>query len=172
MAPKLVLSTAAGQTYTVSENTQDLASIGAFTRARSQDGKWILYKDVKYNRPNDDEPATNKIDDFRFVDPTDGDVDFDGVRSAYLLPDSDEAAVFFYDNYYGGPREVVVSSKDIFDLANPDGISSMIILGGTFQLFNQPNQKGLSVTKSQGNYATPCDMGMPNDSVKSVTKLD
>eukprot|EP00118_Oscarella_pearsei_P000678 m.5540 g.5540 ORF g.5540 m.5540 type:complete len:59 (+) comp13462_c0_seq2:1152-1328(+) len=54
----------------------------------------------------------------------------------------------------------------------PDGISSMIINGGTCMGTVQANLEGEFYSKISKDYPTPEDMGVPNNTIRSVAKLD
>ena len=64
------------------------------------------------------------------------------------------------------------------DDVNPDfprrtseGVSSAIVLGGTFNVFTGTSGNGLPSTLTSGEYPTPAEMRMPNDLIQSIRKL-
>ena len=112
---KLTLYTDQGAEYSISSSNEDLTNLGygTFTSCQSQGGRWIVYKNTQYNRPDSSRTVENQPSDIQVVSPGPLMV-LNPITSAYLIPDSRETAIFFYDNYYGGPRQD--SSTSIFDV--------------------------------------------------------
>ena len=81
--------------------------------------------------------------------------------------------LFKRDEYRG--TEILVLSTSTSDLRNDsfnDDVSSLIITGGTWQLYSETNYQGSSITLGPGHYPTASSLyPIANDDLSSVRLL-
>ena len=137
--------------------------------------QWILYSDGNYA-----EFSSSSI-----VGPGTTDYEFGNGINGFRLPNDDVSSVrclpangtrnmvlFQHDRYRG--RMIVLSSSnpDLADVSFDDDVTSLVITGGTWQLYSRFNYQGFNVTLGRGNYPTATSLGpIGNDGLTSVRLL-
>ncbi len=76
------------------------------------------------------------------------------ISSARVLPPVGTDAIAIFEHpYYCGAMTVLYSSHEFLqEIEFDDKISSEIVFGGTWSLFDQPSFEGLSITRATGKY--------------------
>ena len=123
--------------------------------------QWILYEHINYYG------TLAVISAGRYTFPS---VFPDNILTAlYRLPaEGTPAIVLFENDYYRARRQVHTSSNRNLGSFN-DKVSSFIITGGKWQLYNHENYQGSSVIRGQGLYPTPSSLSpVANDALTAV----
>ena len=159
---KVVLSTASGAMQEFVSDQPNLTS--AFVYAEVQIGIWIFYEEANYA------DAGNGDGKFMILDETQGQMcipfipcSFRIIKSAYI------GLTLYKHGNYGGPEKDILVSTPQVDLG---GVSSMIISKGSWKLFQNYNYRGPSVCRSPGRYQNADEMGIANDTLKSLQSSD
>ena len=157
---KIVLSTASGATQECDSDQPNLTS--DFVSANVQSGVWILYQWKNYS------DAELGIGEILILDETQGlqTIPFT-PRSVRIIKSSGLGLTLYKHENYGGPEKDIVDSTPRVDLG---GISSMIISEGSWKLFQQYDYHGPSVPRSPGKYPSQGEMGVANDTLKSLER--
>jgi hypothetical protein len=126
-----------------------------------ESGTWILYKD------------TNFGSDYSILGPGDYadaaamGIPNDSLSSLRPLPES--GICLFQDNNFGARMVTLTGAQSNFkNIYFNDETSSVIVVSGTWSLYEDINFKGTKWTLGVGQYATPQAGGFNNDAISSV----
>ncbi len=165
MAARIVLYTqtdAAGLKSVLMENDANLTS--SYLSAVVDKGQWIAYRYPDYN------PSSWGSDNVQLLTQGDsGAIDFKFPPASIRKVESfgsEGVTVYQHNDYCGKEQPLSDSAAHI----NVGGASSIIISGGRWKLFTQPEYAGPFRTLGPDNYPTPDAMGFPNDSLRSIEK--
>ena len=155
---KIVLSTAGGATQEFDSDQPNLTS--DFVSANVQSGVWIFYERGNYGDSGSGQ--------FTILDETQGLMSIPFIpRSVRIIKSAGLGLTLYKHSNYGGPEEDILVSTPQVDLG---GVSSMIISEGSWKLFQEYNYHGPSVSRSPRRYQNPEQMGMKNDTLKSLQR--
>ena len=92
------------------------------------------------------------------------------ISSARALPPGGTRAIalFQHPNYQGRMLVLYSSDHDVPMRDFGDHVSSVIVIGGTWTLYRDPNFLGVSATLGPGDYALPDSFGIGGDTLSSV----
>ena len=94
------------------------------------------------------------------------------ITSARALPPTGTVAIalFQHDNYEGRMLVLYDSSSHFPSLDFEDHVSSVIIIGGTWTLYERINYQGRSSRLGFGDYANIHSLHVGGDAISSVTR--
>ena len=157
---KVVLSTAGGATQEFDSDQPNLTS--DFVSANVQRGVWIFYEWGNYA------DAQAGFGQFTILDETQGLMSIPFIpRSVRIIKSAGLGLTLYKHINYGGPEKDILKSTPRVDLG---GVSSMIISEGSWKLFQEYNYHGPSVSRSPRRYQNPEQMGIKNDTLKSLQR--
>ena len=139
---------------------------GGLEKIEVNKGQWIVYNEKYYGGPS----GESKI----YIAPS-------GVQSLTEFPPasirevptykSQTQAVMLYEHINFGGSAMKISGDNPNVEKSGILISSVIVSGGKWRLFREKDYRGLGHTLGEGSYATPHEMGIPNDTLKSIQKV-
>ena len=167
MAAKIVLFTENDGTGLKSVLMKNEASLKShYNSAVVDKGQWIAYRFPGYN------PGCWGKDNVQILTQgNSGAIDFKfppaSIRKVNSFG-SEGVTVYQHNDYCGREEPLSDSAAHI----NVGGASSIIISGGRWKLFTQPEFAGPFRTLGPDNYSTPEAMGFPNDNLRSIENDD
>ncbi len=92
------------------------------------------------------------------------------ISSARALPPDGTTAILLFQksNYLGRMSALYASNSHLPSLDFGDHVSSVIIIGGTWTLYQHSNYEGKSITLRPGEYASIHGTSLGGDSLSSV----
>ena len=144
-------------------------SVAKYESALVNDGQWIVYSATNYGPRG----GTTKS---QVLTQAGGrqTLNFNDVRSVRRVTTFDTEGVVVYEHpNYCGDQEAI--SRSVPKLKLPAvpyyGVSSMIISGGTWELYKHADYEPPEKVLGMGKFANPDEMHFPGDKLKSIKKL-
>ncbi len=121
---------------------------------------FIFYEDSNFNRAKWRNAQTNILGPGNYATPQAWGARGNMISSARVLPPAGTDAIAIFEHpYYCGAMLVLYSSHEFLqEIEFDDKISSEIVFGGTWSLFDQRSFEGLSVTRATGKYPYEADL--------------
>ena len=127
-------------------------------------GQWIVYNEACYGGP----AGKSQV----YTAPT-GREELTQFPPASIreVPTHKSRAVMLYEHVNFGGKQMKISDDDPNVQSSGIEFSSIIVSGGNWRLFEEKDFQGLGRNLAEGLYATPSEMGIPNDTLKSIRKV-
>ena len=163
MAAKVQLFGAGDLSITCTEDEPDVLKQGTFNSALVDKGQWIVYTKCDYN-PDSWGPGECQV-----LTPDQGkqEIPFNVASIRRVEPFGSEGMTVYKHNDYCGEKKECRESLARF---NVGGVSSMIISGGNWKIYTEPDFEGAGVIRGPGKYPNHDAMGFPNDVLQSIEK--
>ncbi|XP_028396826.1 uncharacterized protein LOC114520705 [Dendronephthya gigantea] len=158
---RATLKNSIGNRYDMPPNSGDSIPDVGLNEAYVNQGTWIFY----------DSSFTGNGGNFMVVREGDGNVElgFNCVSAREVDYQSDAVALFEHYNFYGVTKTYVNSASELEGFNS--GVSSALIFpSAKWDLYSEANFLGLSSQRGPGDYPSAEDLGLPNDTVKSIRR--
>jgi len=134
-----------------------------FVKAHVLNGQWICYEQENYNDASLGQAKVQILDESNGLQS----IGFT-PRSIRIVATFETAVTLYKHENYGGAQKDIPSSTPSISF----GVSSALFSVGTWKLFQLEDYQGPHISKGPGQYPRASDLGIPNDSLRSMERQD